>query len=63
MKTLENLLTEEEVIFAQKLKELSISLENIKSLDRAVFAIKSANLITAIDNLITAIDIYEYHNK
>jgi len=56
MKTLENLLTEEEAIFAQKLKELFISLDNIKSLNKGVFNTKIANLITAID-------IYEYRNK
>jgi hypothetical protein len=33
MDTLENLLKEEEIIFAQKRKELFISLENIKSIN------------------------------
>ena len=56
MNTLENLLTEQEVIFAQKLKELFISLDNIKSLDKGAFNIKMSNLIMAID-------IYDYRNK
>ena len=56
MNTLENLLTEQELIFAQKLKELFITLDNIKSINKGVFN-------TKLTNLITAIDIYEYQNK
>ncbi len=56
MKTLENLLTEEEAIFAQKLKELFISLDNIKGLNKGVFNTKMAKLKMSIN-------IYEYQNK
>lgn len=56
MDTFENLLKAEELILAQKIKELFISLDNIKSLDKGVFNIKMSNLIMAID-------IYDYRNK
>jgi hypothetical protein len=56
MNTLENLLTEQEVIFAQKLKELFISLDNIKSIDKGVFNTKMAKLKMSIN-------IYEYQSK
>lgn len=56
MKTLENLLTEQEEIFAQKLKELFISLDNIKSIDKGAFNTKMVKLKMSIN-------IYDYQNK
>lgn len=56
MKTLENLLTEQEEIFAQKLKELFISLDNIKSIDKGLFNTKMVKLKMSIN-------IYDYQNK